>query len=277
MSIRVLLACLLLSALTACGAANNPAAPESGGQSNDSRVAAPPSAGVPAKPAEATRRPGGQAAEIRSAHENALPAPNTRLTSFTAQADQQTPEATPAQPEAGAAPVPGQTEDADHTEDIVLLAQSIAELRVMVQELRDQNLQILAALGSSPEAGVRLADPAAPPPPAGSLAEIVLDLRETVAHLAAESEVFGKLLQEQTTALKPVAAAPTQGTLIVENNTDSDQYVWINGVGRWVWARSEVKVTVPVGQVTTKLSGEPERTWEITAPDYEEHIEFVRP
>jgi hypothetical protein len=67
------------------------------------------------------------------------------------------------------------------------------------------------------------------------------------------------------------------GTLVVENNTDSDQYVWINGTGRWIWANTTSKVTVPVGQVTTKISGEEQKTWEIKAPAYEERIEFVRP
>jgi hypothetical protein len=162
--------------------------------------------------------------------------------------------------------------------DIVLLARAISELRASIDDLREQNQKIMAAVGvENIRSELQLADPSQPSSSADSLVDIVMDLRDRVAVLAEENQAVGKLLQEQTTVLKPIPAPPTVGTLVVENNTESDQYVWINGTGRWIWANTTSKVTVPVGQVTTKISGEQQKTWEIKAPAYEERIEFVRP
>jgi hypothetical protein len=163
--------------------------------------------------------------------------------------------------------------------DLALLAQAIAELRASIERLQEQNQKIMAALAiSDPVSGPQLTDPSGTEPPKGSLAYTVLDLQEAVEYLALEQEAMRKMLDEGTTVMKPVEpAVPTQGTLIIENNTDSDQHVWVNGTAHWVWARTNATVSVPVGEVTTKLTGESAKTWEIKAPEYRERIEFVQP
>ncbi len=262
MSFRFLLACLLTLTLSACGA-TRPTMAE--GQS-----AAPDSAGTDQSTAPTSAETANQAP--------------TRRVSAVPQATEGAPDgqivkdANEAAGKAIAEESDGETGSADVTTDIVLLARAISELRSSIDSLREQNEKIMAAVGvENTRAELQLADPSQPSSSADSLVDIVMDLRDTVAVLAAENQAFGKLLQEQTTVLKPIPAAPTQGTLIVENNTDSDQYVWINGTGRWIWANTTSKVTVPVGQVTTKISGEDQKTWEIKGPTYEERIEFVRP
>lgn len=162
--------------------------------------------------------------------------------------------------------------------DIALLAEAIAELRASIEQLQKQNQQIMAALAISDQgAGPELADPSGTEPPEGSLAHTVLDLREAVEYLALEQEAMRKIVGQETTLLKPVAPiAPTHGTLVIENNTDSDQHVWVNGTAHWVWARTNATVSVPVGEVTTKLTGESAKTWEIKEPEYRERIEFVQ-
>lgn len=162
--------------------------------------------------------------------------------------------------------------------DIAMLAKAIAELRASIERLEEQNRKIMTALAiSDQDSGPELTDPSDAEPPEGSLAFTVLDLQEAVKHLAVEQEAMRRLIEEETMVMKPVApVTPTHGTLIIENNTDSDQYVWVNGDARWVWARTTATVSVPVGEVSTKLTGESAKTWEIKEPDYQERIEFVQ-
>ena len=159
--------------------------------------------------------------------------------------------------------------------DLALLASAIAELRASIEQLQEQNRQIMAALAINTSGqGPQLTDPAGNEPPEGTLAYTVLDLREAVEHLAAEQQATLTMMEQGTTVMKPVA--PTQGVLIIENNTDSDQQVWVNGTEHRVWAQSKVTLNVPAGEVTTKLPGEAVKRWQIEAPDYREHIEFVK-
>jgi hypothetical protein len=262
MSFRSLLACLLTLTLSACGAGNSTLA------ENQSTGPNSPQARQPAAPADESQ---GQTP--------------VELASFSPQTGEAAASGENAANEDSAADeaTEGNSNESESTStdtatDIVLLARAISELRTSIDDLREQNQKIMTAVGvDNIRAELELDDPAQPSTSADSLVDIVMDLRDTVAELRIENEAFAKLLKDQTTVLKPIPATPTQGTLTVENNTESDQYVWINGVGRWVWANTTSKVTVPVGEVTTKISGEEQKTWEITAPKYEEHIEFVRP
>jgi len=150
------------------------------------------------------------------------------------------------------------------------LLAAVEQLQSRVDELQNQNQQILAALGVDDQQP-------APPPPSGSLAEKVIRLQESVETLAANDEAIRRAIEEQTVALKPaLPSQPMQGKLVVENNTDSDRQIWINGTEYWIWAGSELSVQVPVGVVTTKVMGEEARTWEIGEPNLEERIEIVR-
>jgi len=146
---------------------------------------------------------------------------------------------------------------------------AIEQLQSRMDELQNQNRQILAALGIDDQQP-------APPPPAGSLADKVLDLQETVKLLAANGEALRRVIEEQTVTLKPVVPASADGRLTVENNTDSDRQMWINGTSYWIWAGGKLTVHVPVGEVTTKVSGEEAKTWEIAAGNDEVRIEIVR-
>ncbi len=274
MSFRLLLVCSLMLTLSACGATSPSMAD---GQSADPD---PTQVGQ-------LETPKGDDAASRTSTGDAASGEATEFVSFTPQEGGAAPNAENAAEnedigtdgETGADGATGADENpADVSTDIVLLARAISELRTSIDSLREQNRKIMDAVGvDNIEAELQLADPSQPSSSADSLVDIVMDLRDTVAFLAAENQAFGKLIQEQTTVLKPIPPVPTQGTLIVENNTDGDQYVWINGAGRWVWARTTFKVSVPVGEITTKLSGESQKTWEIKAPNYQEHIEFVQP
>ena len=199
-------------------------------------------------------------------------ASNTSFVAFRPQSEEPTPASEDPPAEADSETTP--TGDSD----IALLAQAIAELRASIEQLQGQSRQIMAALAiSDPDSGPQLTDPSGSEPPEGSLAHTVLDLREAVDYLALEQEAMRKMIGQETTVLKPLAAtAPTHGTLVIENNTDSDHNVWVNGTAHWVWARTNATVDVPVGEVTTKLTGESAKTWEIKAPDYRERIEFVQ-
>ena len=146
---------------------------------------------------------------------------------------------------------------------------AIEQLQSRMDELQNQNRQILAALGIDDQQP-------APPPPAGSLADKVLDLQESVKLLAVNGEALRRAIEEQTVTLKPVVPASADGRLTVENNTDSDRQMWINGTSYWIWAAGKLTVHVPVGEVTTKVTGEEAKTWEIAAPNDEVRIEIVR-
>jgi hypothetical protein len=142
-------------------------------------------------------------------------------------------------------------------------------LQARMDELHNQNRQILAALGIDGQQP-------APPPPKGSLADQVLDLQEAVKVLAANGEALRRVIEEQTVTLKPALPVSTDGRLTVENNTDDDRQMWINGTSYWIWANSKLTVLVPAGEVTTKVLGEEARTWEIAVPGEEVRIEIVR-
>jgi hypothetical protein len=162
------------------------------------------------------------------------------------------------------------TQSASFSDDrIAQCLASIEQLQSRMDELQNQNRQILAALGIDDQQP-------APPPPAGSLADKVLDLQDTVELLAANGEALRRAIEQQTVALKPVVPASADGRLTVENNTDSDRQMWINGTSYWIWAAGKLTVHVPVGEVTTKVPGEAAKTWEITAPNDEVRIEIVR-
>ncbi len=150
------------------------------------------------------------------------------------------------------------------------LLDAVEQLHARVDELQNQNKQILAALGVDDQQP-------APPPPAGSLAEKVLDLQEAVELLAANDEALRQAIADETITMKPaLPSLANQGKLTVENNTDSDRQMWINGTSYWIWAGSKLTVQVPVGEVTTKVTGEDARTWTIGEPNFEERIEIVR-
>jgi hypothetical protein len=146
---------------------------------------------------------------------------------------------------------------------------AIEQLQARMDQLHNQNLQMMAALGIDDQQP-------APPPPAGSLADQVLDLREAVKLLAANGEALRRAIEEQTVTLKPALPGSADGKLTVENNTDSDRQMWINGTPYWIWANSKLSVHVPVGEVTTKVSSEQAKTWELTSPGEEVRIEIVR-
>ncbi|TVS07733.1 MAG: hypothetical protein EA424_29455 [Planctomycetaceae bacterium] len=161
------------------------------------------------------------------------------------------------------------TAPSDDQQGIAQTMHAIELLQDRMDQLHNQHRQILAALGIDDQQPP-------PPPPAGSLAEQVLELREAVALLAAGSEAMRQAIEEQTVTLKPVMPGTADGKLIVENNTDSDRQMWINGTSYWIWANSELTVQVPPGQVITKVGNEQAQTWEIPGPGQEVRIEIVR-
>jgi hypothetical protein len=146
---------------------------------------------------------------------------------------------------------------------------AIEQLQARMDQLHNQNLQIMAALGIDDQQPT-------PPPPAGSLADRVLDLQDAVKLLAANGEALRRAIEEQTVTLKPALPGSADGRLTVENNTDSDRQMWINGTPYWIWANSRLSVHVPVGEVTTKVSSEQAKTWQVTNPGEEVRIEMVR-
>jgi hypothetical protein len=146
---------------------------------------------------------------------------------------------------------------------------AIEQLQARMDQLHNQNQQILAALGLDDQQP-------APPPPAGSLAARVLDLQEAVELLAANGEALRRVVEEQTVSLKPTLPAVFEGKLTVENHTDSDRQIWINGISYWIWAGNKLTVPVPVGEVTTKVAGEEAKTWEVAQANEEVRIEIVR-
>lgn len=161
------------------------------------------------------------------------------------------------------------TEPGNDHPSIALALQAIDQLHARMDQLHNQHHLILAALGMD-DRQPRL------PPPAGSLAQQVLELREAVDLLAAGSETMRQAIEEQTVTLKPVMPGTSDGRLTVENNTDSDRQMWINGTAYWVWADSQLTVHVPPGQVVTKVGNEQAQTWEIPGPGQELRIEIVR-
>lgn len=164
---------------------------------------------------------------------------------------------------------PADTAPANDHQDIAQAMGAIELLQDRMDQLHNQHRQILAALGIDDQQPP-------PPPPAGSLAEQVLELREAVALLAAGSEAMRQAIEEQTVTLRPVLPGTADGKLTVENNTDSDRQMWINGTSYWIWANSQLTVQVPPGQVITKAGNEQARTWEIPGPGQEVRIEIVR-
>jgi hypothetical protein len=146
---------------------------------------------------------------------------------------------------------------------------AIEQLQARMDQLHNQNRQILAALGIDDQQP-------APPPPAGSLADQVLDLQEAVKLLATNGEAMRRAIEEQTVTMKPVLPVSVDGRLTVENKTDSDRQMWINGTPYWIWANSKLTVHVPVGEVTTRVSSEQARTWQVTSPGEEVRLEIVR-
>jgi hypothetical protein len=146
---------------------------------------------------------------------------------------------------------------------------AIEQLQARMDLLHNQNRQILAALGIDDQ------EPA-PPPPAGSLADQVLDLQEAVKLLAANGEALRRAIEDQTVTLKPALPVSVDGKLTVENNTDSDRQMWINGSPYWIWANSKLSVHVPLGEVTTKVASEQAKTWQVASPGEEVRIEIVR-
>ena len=164
---------------------------------------------------------------------------------------------------------PADTVPANDQQGIAQAMDAIELLQDRMDQLHNQHRQILAALGIDDQQPP-------PPPPAGSLAEQVLELREAVALLASGSEAMRQAIEEQTVTLKPVMPGTADGKLIVENNTDSDRQMWINGTSYWIWANSQLTVQVPPGQVITKAGNEQAQTWEIPGPGQEVRIEIVR-
>ncbi len=164
---------------------------------------------------------------------------------------------------------PVDSEAANDHGNIALALEAIDQLQDRMDQLHNQHRLILAALGIDDQYP-------ASPPPAGSLARQVSELRETVDLLAVGSDAMRQAIEEQTVTLKPVQSGPADATLTVENNTDSDRQVWINGTSYWIWANSPLTVRVPPGQVITKVGNEEARTWEIPGPGQEVRIEIVR-
>jgi hypothetical protein len=161
------------------------------------------------------------------------------------------------------------TEPSEDQQGIAQALGAIELLQDRMDQLHNQHQQILAALGIDDQQPP-------PPPPAGSLADQVLELREAVDLLAAGNEAMRQAIEEQTVTLKPVLPGTADGKLTVENNTDSDRQMWINGTSYWIWANSQLTVQVPPGQVVTKVSSEQAQTWEIPGPGQEVRIEIVR-
>lgn len=171
------------------------------------------------------------------------------------------PAAAAAQQGADLAPPPAPREDD--------LLQIVRELQAGVDELREQNRKIMQVLGiyELPEASE---------PPADSLAGKITDLQEAVMMLADTDAALRRAIDEQIVALKPtLPAEPEKGKLTVENKTIAGRQVWINGTPYWVDAGGKLIVEVPVGTLTTRVLGEPDRIWRIEAPRYTEHLELV--
>ncbi len=146
------------------------------------------------------------------------------------------------------------------------LFQAVQQLQARMTQIQEDNQRLLAAWGitaTSPAAAEQVT----------SLDSRLERLQQAVSRLENQSGQLQQSIDEKVVALRP--AAPTHGRLIVENNTDSDQEVWVNGTAHRIWAGSQVTVDVPIGEVTTKAGDEEPRTWRIDAPDYTERLELV--
>jgi len=66
---------------------------------------------------------------------------------------------------------------------------------------------------------------------------------------------------------------PQYGTLRVENNMTTGQWLRVNGVSQWVGPLSAVDIFVPIGTATTELVGyEAAKTWWVGPPNYVQRI-----
>ncbi len=146
------------------------------------------------------------------------------------------------------------------------LFQAVQQLQARMTQIQEDNQRLLATLGTT---SVSL--PAAEQ--VTSLDNRLERLQQAVSRLEDQSGQLQQSIDEKVVALRP--AAPSHGQLIVENNTDSDQEVWVNGTAHRIWAGSQVTVDVPIGEITTKAGDEEPRTWRIDAPDYTERLELV--
>ena len=146
------------------------------------------------------------------------------------------------------------------------LFQAVQQLQSRLDQIQEDHQRLLAVLGtsaSSPQDPARIT----------SLANRLDQLQDAVSRLTGRSDQLQQSIDEEVVALRP--PAPSHGRLTVENNTERDQEVWINGTAHRIWAGSQVIVDVPIGEVTTKAGDEEPRTWQIDAPDYAERIELV--
>jgi hypothetical protein len=66
-----------------------------------------------------------------------------------------------------------------------------------------------------------------------------------------------------------------QGAFTITNKTSSYRRVWVNRVEHGVAPGETLTLTTPIGTVATQLPGKELKTWTLSAPDYEEHIEII--
>ncbi len=177
-------------------------------------------------------------------------------------------EPSPTVPLTGPDRSPAAESDPEAPRDLQLsqLFQAVQQLQSRLDHVQEDHQRVLAALGTS------VSDPQ-DPDRIMSLAHRFDELQDAVSRLADRSDQLQQSLDEKVVALRP--PAPSHGRLTVENNTERDQEVWINGTAHRIWAGSQVIVDVPIGEVTTKVGDEEPRTWRIEAPDYAERIELV--
>jgi hypothetical protein len=67
-------------------------------------------------------------------------------------------------------------------------------------------------------------------------------------------------------------STPRSGSLVIENRTWYTQKIKVNGWQFEVMPKAKIGLYVPIGQVTTELQYEPEKTWQIAMPDYYQRI-----
>jgi hypothetical protein len=175
--------------------------------------------------------------------------------------------------------------------------QKIGQLQDQIAELKQ--LLVANSKPPAPAAGTPAGNPQNPPELAGPLVKIPT-LEERVGKLENELGSLKNRVSEQDYVVKDLTKvgagglvilnpenrvlwqgvseqlrhmAPQTGTLLVQNNMLTPQYLRINGELHAIPAMNSIEFTVPVGTISTELPNyEAPKNWMIGAPDYRQTI-----
>lgn len=95
-----------------------------------------------------------------------------------------------------------------------------------------------------------------------------------VPNMSANMDKSPELRQEMSDVVQ--RSLLHEGTLRVQNNTSTDQYLRVNSVDWRIPAFSVINIAVPVGTVTTELVGyESPKNWTVAAPSYLQVVDII--